>query len=98
MRMIRLGKHKKYEELTFNKVNFQYALNKYNIEPKYFSLKNSGIIESIINSLPKRCIAYLGSGDFHYLSYFLIKILPVKPFLILFDNHFDQNSSPRGYI
>lgn len=98
MSMIKLGKHRKYEETPFDKVNLQYALKKYKIEPKYFYLKNSGIIQSILNSLPKRRIAYLGSGDFHYLSYFLIKILPVKPFLILFDNHFDQNSSPRGYI
>lgn len=93
-----LGKEEKYDESLFKRVNLQNALNKYNIEPKYFNLKNSNVIEKKLDSLPKKCIAYLGSGDFHYLSYFLIKTLPVKPFLILFDNHFDSNSSPSGYI
>lgn len=93
-----IGKSKDYSKLDFNKVNLQYILKKYSVKPKYFSLKNAKILENAINSLPKRCIAYLGSGDFHYLTYFLVKRLVEKPFLILFDNHFDSNKAPDGYI
>lgn len=93
-----IGKSKNYSKSDFSKVKLQYILKDYKIEPKYFPLNKSKMLESAIESLPKKCIAYLGSGDFHYLTYFLIKRLDEKPFLILFDNHFDSNKAPDGYL
>lgn len=65
---------------------------------KIFRTDRKKVVQEICESIPRPWIAYLGSGDYHYLSYFLIKILPEKPFLILFDNHFDMDLTPDNLL
>ena len=96
--MIILKNKDRYEEAHFEIVDIVDALKEYDVRPKYFSLDNEMIIKQFMNSLPEKCLAYLGSGDFHYLTYFLIKRLNIRPFVILFDNHFDMNKAPKGFI
>lgn len=96
--MIILKNKDRYEEAYFEIVDIVNALKEYDVRPKYFSLDNEMIIKQFMNSLPEKCLAYLGSGDFHYLTYFLIKRLNIRPFVILFDNHFDMNKAPKGFI
>ncbi|KPU27164.1 hypothetical protein TR13x_06270 [Caloranaerobacter sp. TR13] len=78
----------------FQYVDFVQAIKENNLPRKYYPFNNKNNIERIIKILPRPWVVFLGSGDYHYLSYFLIKNLYKKPYLILFDNHFDMNYSP----
>lgn len=82
----------------FRYIDFVQAIKKNNLPRKYYPLDDKENIERIIKLLPKPWIVFLGSGDYHYLSYFLIKNLSKKPYLILFDNHFDMNYAPNGML
>ncbi|KGG79599.1 arginase family protein [Caloranaerobacter azorensis] len=82
----------------FQYIDFRQAMKGNNLPRKYYPLSNKVNIEKIIKLFPKPWIAFLGSGDYHYLTYFLLKNLSNKPYLILFDNHFDMNYAPDGML
>ncbi|WP_427339365.1 arginase family protein [Caloranaerobacter sp. DY30410] len=82
----------------FQYIDFRQAMKGNNLPRKYYPLNNKDNVERIIKLFPRPWIVFLGSGDYHYLSYFLIKNLSNKPYLILFDNHFDMNYAPDGML
>lgn len=82
----------------FKYIDFVQIIKENNLPRKYYPLNNKDNIERIIKLLPRPWVVFLGSGDYHYLSYFLIKNLPNKPYLVLFDNHFDMNYAPDGML
>lgn len=96
--MFILENRKDTKERSLKYFNLTFYFNRYDIHPKYFSLDKQENLVSMMKSLPSRYISYLGSGDFHYLTYFLIKRLSIRPYLILFDNHFDMNKGPKGML
>ncbi|SEF51464.1 agmatinase [Caloramator fervidus] len=55
--------------------------------------KISKKVSSIINN-----INFLGSGDFHHLTYSIISNIPYEFSLIVFDNHCDYSEVPYGTI
>lgn len=93
-----LNRKKEFYKEQFRFINLKEDFYKYDFRPKYFDLSKKFAVKKLLNSLPKKSIAYLGSGDFHYISYFLIGDLPIKPLLILFDNHFDMNEAWEGIL
>lgn len=48
------------------------------------------LIRDIVNSNPIKDIHFLGSGNYHYLSYFWLEKIDVDFSLLLFDNHPDM--------
>lgn len=96
--MTTLNGKKKLNNEQFNFINLKTRLNKYDFHPKYFDISKKDTVDNFLNSLPKKSIAYLGTGDFHYISYFLIKRFLLKPMLVLFDNHFDMDKTDKYVI
>lgn len=48
------------------------------------------VVRDIINSNPIKDIHFLGSGNYHYLSYFWLDRITIDFSLLLFDNHPDM--------
>lgn len=64
----------------------------------YSSFDNMKALEDIIKEAVKKYrIFFLGSGDFHHISYLLIKHMPFKNIhVVVFDNHPDNMFFPSG--
>jgi len=45
-----------------------------------------------------KSINFIGSGDYHHITYSIISNIPYKFSLIVFDNHCDCNDMPNGTI
>lgn len=93
-----LNREKEFYKEQFRFINLKKDFDKYDFHPKYFDLSKNFKVKKLLKSLPEKLIAYLGSGDFHYVSYFLIGRFSIKPMLILFDNHFDMNEAWEGIL
>jgi len=57
-------------------------------------------IEKIASRIPrlKKCISFLGRGDYHYLTYIFLRRLEFPFALLLMDNHLDAKETFKGYI
>lgn len=55
-------------------------------------------IESIVSSVPLKAVHFLGSGNYHYLSYYFLKNIEQEFALLLFDNHPDMQEAAFGDI
>lgn len=85
-------------ESEFKFIDFSKTIKEYKFPRKYYITGNNINPDSLIKSLPKPWIVFLGSGDYHYFSYFLIRNLPRRPYLILLDNHFDMDATPNSVL
>lgn len=56
------------------------------------------VLEGLLKDIPKGAVVFTGSGDYHYISYLLLKRLD-RPFsLVLFDNHHDAYQPQEDWI
>lgn len=75
------------------------AIADIDLTAKIYTYNNVSKLENIIQSLPPKVFVNLGSGDYHYITYFLLKrISYLKPLLVIIDNHFDMDNGLNGAI
>lgn len=80
-------------------IDFTGAIADMGLTAKIYTYNNLNKLEQFINSLPSKVFANLGSGDYHYITYFLLKRLSyLKPLLVIIDNHFDMDKGLNGAI
>ncbi len=64
----------------------------------YCSEKSELKLEDILSSYRKNKVSFIGSGDYHYVSYILLKFIDQPFSLLVFDNHTDMQESVFGPI
>jgi arginase family enzyme len=61
---------------------------------RYCELDSLSIIRQRIQKRHNRSITFIGSGNYHYVTYLLISEIQIPFTLLLFDNHTDMIESP----
>lgn len=78
-----------FYEPNLKSLSMEVDLRRYKI-PKYMcEIKRLSEIERIIPN-PERTLCFIGKGDYHYISYILLKRIKVPFCLIVIDNHLDM--------
>jgi arginase family enzyme len=61
---------------------------------RYCELESLSIIQQRIQKRRNRSMTFIGSGNYHYVTYLLISEIQIPFTLLLFDNHTDLIESP----
>jgi len=86
-----------FYEPTLKSLGVEVDLREYGI-PKYMcEIKKLNEIERVIPSF-ERALCFIGKGDYHYISYILLKRVKVPFCLVVIDNHLDMQVFIRECI
>lgn len=74
------------------KSTIQYDLSRIEGSLRYCSKEAEEAVSALVRARPRGGVHYLGSGDYHYISYLRMKCLQEPFLLVLLDNHPDDQA------